>query len=144
MLSEKHTTNSIHFWLLKWCRMGAPYSREVVIDSSKALLNAVIHSFTSYGTIKENANTCKNNTMMPECYIRIDVAHWIKKYANFLKNIPRRIKIFYMAAIGQLIMCRNIDNATNIFRTLLLITQSETDGALANGEDSTCEKEKKN
>jgi len=81
--------------------MGAPYPRKVMVDSSKALLNAVV------------------NKIMPECYIRIDVAHCIKMYANFLKNLPRRIKIFYMAIIGQLIMCQNIDNAAIIFRAIL-------------------------
>jgi len=27
MLSERHTTNNIHFWLLEGCKMGAPYPR---------------------------------------------------------------------------------------------------------------------
>lgn len=100
MLSERHTTNNIHFWLLEWCRIGAPFPREVVVDSSKALLNAVIRCFTSHVTIKDYANACKTKTM-PECYIRIDIAHCIKTYANFLKNLPRKIKIFYMAAMDN-------------------------------------------
>lgn len=50
--------------------------------------------------------------------VYVDVAHFIKIYANFLKNIPRKIKIFYMAAIGQLIMCRNIDEATTIYNNV--------------------------
>jgi len=85
-----------------------------VVDSSKALLNAVIRCFTTYGTIKDYVNACKNTICLPKCYIRIGVAHWIKTYANILKVIPRRIKIFYMAAIGQLIMYRNINDATEI------------------------------
>jgi len=141
MLSERHTTNDIHFWLLEWCRMGAPYPREVVVDFSKALLNAVIRCFTSYRTIKDYANACKNE-VIPKCYIRIDVAHFIKMYANFLKNLSRRIKVFYMAAIGQLIMCRNIDEAAIMFKAVLTIARSETEGKLANGEETRCEKEK--
>lgn len=39
--------------------MDAPYPREVVIDSSKALLNAVVQTFTCYETIKDYANACK-------------------------------------------------------------------------------------
>jgi len=142
MLSERHTTNNIHFWLLEWSRMGAPYPREVVVDSSKALLNAVVRCFTSHATIKDYANACKNK-IMPECYIRTDVAHCIKMYANLKKNLPRRIKIFYIAAIGQLIMCQNIDNAAIIFRAILTVALSETEGTLANGEETPCEKEKK-
>lgn len=121
--------------------MGAPYLREVVVDFSKALLNAVIRCFTSYTIIKDYANACKNKTM-PKCYIRIDVAHFIKMYANFLKNFSWRIKIFYMAAIGQLIMCRDIDEAVIIFKAILTIARSETEDKLANGEETRCEKEK--
>lgn len=142
MLSERHTTNNIHFWLLEWCRMGAPYPYEVVVDSSKALLNAVIRCFTPYSTIKDYANACKSK-IIPKCYVRIDVAHCIKMYANFLKNVPRRIKIFYLAAIGQLIMCRNIEDAFIIFRAILTVARSETEGILPNGEETCCEREKK-
>lgn len=45
MLSEKHTTNFIHLWLLEWSFMDEPYPHEVVVDFSKALLNAVIRAF---------------------------------------------------------------------------------------------------
>lgn len=142
MLSERHTTNNIHFWLLEWCRMGAPYPREVVVDSSKALLNAVIRCFTNCGTIKDYANACKSKTCLSKCYVRIDVAHWIKIYANILKSVPRRIKIFYMAAIGQLIVCRNTDDAVKVLRAILIISRPETEGMLLNGEETTCEREK--
>jgi len=142
MLSERHTTNNIHFWLLEWCRMSAPYPRKVVVDFSKALLNAVIRCFTFYRTIKDYANACKNE-VIPKCCIRIDVAHFIKMYANFLKNLSRRIKVFYMAAIGQLNMCRNIDEAAIMFKAVLTIARSETEGKLANGEETRCVKEKK-
>jgi hypothetical protein len=141
MLSERHTTNNIHFWLLEWIRMGAPYPREVVVDSSKALINAVVRCFTSHATIKDYVNACKNK--MPKCYVRIDVAHCMKMYSNFLKNLPRRVKIFYMAAIGQLIMCQNIDDAAILFRAILTVALSETEGTLQNGEETLCEKEKK-
>jgi len=48
-----------------------------------------------------------------------------------------------MAAIGQLIMCQNIDNAAIIFRAILTVALSETESTLANGEETPCEKEKK-
>jgi len=40
------------------------------------------------------------NRDLPYCYIRIDVAHFIKKYANFLKITRLRVKTFYLACIG--------------------------------------------
>jgi len=48
-----------------------------------------------------------------------------------------------MAAIGQLIMCRNIDDAAIIFRAILTVARSETEGTLINGKETYCEKEKK-
>lgn len=40
-------------------------------------------------------------------------------------------------------MCRNIDDATIIFRAIITVARSETKGVLINGEETYCEKEKK-
>jgi len=82
MLTENHTTNSIQFWLIEWIRTGTPRPREVVCDFSIALLKAAVRSFTEYMTLEQYTDVCKN-VNMPDCYIRIDVAHFIKIYANF-------------------------------------------------------------
>lgn len=107
MLSERYTTNFIQLSMLKWSLMSAPYPREIVIDSSKTLINAVIRAFTFYPTVQKYANASKKK-IMPECYVWIDIAHFIKMYAQFLKTFSKRIKIFYLAFIGHLVMCRNI------------------------------------
>lgn len=80
---------------------------------------------------------------MPECYVRIDIAHFIKMYAQFLKTLPQRIKIFYLASIGHLVMCTNIEEAAIILRAILTIARSETEGVLNNNQETHCEKEKK-
>jgi len=85
MLSERHNTNIIQYWLMEWTRSGAPRPREVVCDFSRALLTTAVRNFTNYFTLDEYADGCKENNL-PACYIRIDVAHFIKKYANFLKD----------------------------------------------------------
>jgi len=84
MLTESHTTNSIQFWLIEWKRTGAPRPREVVCDFSIALLTAVVRSFTEYLTLEQYADACRN-VNVPDCYIRIDVAHFIKIY-KFLER----------------------------------------------------------
>lgn len=84
-------------------------------DFSRALLTAAVRSFTNYFTLDEYADACKENDL-PACYIRIDVAHFIKKYANFLKNSHSRIKQFYLSALGQLILCRNIETAEDLLK----------------------------
>lgn len=80
MLSESHHTNAIQYWLMEWIRSGAPCPHEAVCDASRALLTAVVRSFTGYFTIEEYSDACKTNNL-PLCYI--DVAHFIKTYANF-------------------------------------------------------------
>lgn len=56
MLSERHNTNSIHYWLMEWIRSGVPRPREVVCDFSRALLTAAIRSFPNYSTLDEYAD----------------------------------------------------------------------------------------
>ncbi|KAK0080017.1 hypothetical protein PV326_008421 [Microctonus aethiopoides] len=103
-----------------------------ICDSSKALLTACIATYTKYRTIEEywdaflyNCNFIDNETL-----ISIDVAHYVKLWANFLTNKPRRIKVFYSACSGRLIMCKNVPDA------------SETDGFLNNGQRTKTETRK--
>lgn len=51
-LSETHTATYIRLWLMEWCRIGAPHPKEVVTDSSRALLTAGINEFTGHANIK--------------------------------------------------------------------------------------------
>lgn len=85
MVSESHNANSIHFWLAEWIRSGAPVPKEVVCDSSRALLIAIIRAFTGYLNIEDYADACKNSNL-PKCYVRIDVAHFVKKILKFFEN----------------------------------------------------------
>ena len=65
---------------------------------------------------------------LPRTYIRIDVAHYMKNWADFLGSEKKEVKKFYMFAIGQLILCKNQMEATRIIEALLLISKSETAG----------------
>lgn len=139
MVSESHNANSIHFWLAEWLRSGVPVPKEVVCDSSKALLIAIIRAFTGYLNIEDYADAC-NNSNLPKCYVRIDVAHFVKKYSNFLKPLSKRVKIFYLGAIGQLILCRSITSAKEIIQSIFVVALSETDGKLKTGNVTQCDK----
>lgn len=138
MLSESHNTNSIQFWLAEWIRSDAPYLKEIICDFSRALLTAAIRCFTGHLTITSYSDACKNEKM-PACYLRIDVAHFIKKYSNFFKNTRPRIKKFYLVMLGQLIMCRNVEMAEEILTAILTITRSETEGFTEENEPTPCE-----
>lgn len=142
MLTENHTTNSVQYWLMEWVRTGALHPKEIVCDSSRALLTAAIRVFTSSSTIDEYADACFDTVTLPKCFVRIDVAHFIKSYATLLKGMQQRIRKFYLASLGQLIIARDIKSAAAILRSIFTISRSETDGELKSGELTSCEAEK--
>lgn len=141
MLTESHNTNSIQFWLIEWIRSGALRPREVICDFSKALLIATVRSFTGFLTIENYADACKD-IHVPDCYTRIDVAHFVKKYASFLKDVRIRVKQFYLSLLGQFILCRNEEMAKAILTSILIIARSETEGTTQDSTLSICEEHK--
>lgn len=94
MLTKSHNTNSIQFWLIKWLRSGASRLREVICNFSNVLLTAITCSFSGYLIVKNYANAYKN--IQSNCYVRIDVAHFVKKYASFLKTFESYQTILFI------------------------------------------------
>lgn len=140
-LTEMHTTTFIRFWLMEWCRAGAPHPKEVVTDALRALITAVIKEFTSYATIEQYADAYRNT--VPQCYVRIDVAHFLKTYSDALKPALRPVLTFYLAVIGQIVLCRKVEDARKIVKALLLISQCELDGNIEETSvKSDCETQK--
>lgn len=137
MISEAHDTNSIlNFWM-NWLKYGFAPPLEVVMDSSRALMTATITALTPYKTIDNYCKACISDNP-PKCYIRIDVAHFIKMYATFLKNSPRPIKVFYMACIGCLIESTSIDYAEELLENIFMVALSPKSGNLPTGHSSPC------
>jgi len=58
MVSESQTTNSISFWLMEWLRAKVPVPKEVICDSSRALLTAVIQIFAKSHGIEDYIPKC--------------------------------------------------------------------------------------
>lgn len=47
MISEKHDTNMLSFWLREWLHTPVPCPTEIVVDCSLVLINAsVLHLMT--------------------------------------------------------------------------------------------------
>lgn len=111
--------------------MGAPKPKVVNCDSSVALLAAAVRTFTQYESIEQYNEACHEGTL-PSCYIRLDVAHFMKLYSDFLSGLKvlKRVRIFYKAAIGELILCRNLTSAEKVLKAILIISQCESDGFL--------------
>lgn len=138
-IGESHNTIAIQNWILNWLASGAPPPKEAVSDFSRALLIAMIRAFTGILTIEQYADACLSGKL-PQTYIRVDVAHVMKIYAVFMSNKSRRIKAFFMGAIGQLILSRTVKSAKTILKHLFTVCRSETCGVLPNGEETECEK----
>lgn len=134
-LSETHTSTYVRLWLMEWCRIGAPHPKEVVTDYSRALLTAAIKEFTGHANIEQYSDACRDT--VPACYIRIDVAHFIKNYSIALKKYSGPVRSFYLAAIGQLVLCRTIEHAKLIFKALLVVSQCDTEGNIKGTETAT-------
>lgn len=139
MISESHTTLWILLWLMQWTQSGAPPPREVTCDQSVALLTAVVRAFTGCVSIDKYADEIWEDKILPSCYIRIDVAHFIKKYAKFLKIVRPKIKTFYLASISKLIITRSIEEAENILFSIFIIALNDTEGKSLDGRDTSCE-----
>ncbi|KAB0805433.1 hypothetical protein PPYR_02403 [Photinus pyralis] len=139
MISESQTTIWIWMWLMQWIQSGAPTPREVTCDMSSALLNAAVRAFTGSTTIESYADSIWEGEPLPKSYIRIDVAHFLKIYCNYLKNIRFKIKKFFLAAIGKLILAQNLEEAEEILFAIFVTALSDTEGKAIDGSYTSCE-----
>jgi len=109
MISTKHDTNILTYWLREWLRAGASCPREVVTDYSFALLNAVALAFNNCDLnmyvencmeILQNKDRARINTV--KCILRIDIAHLIKLFVdgNVSKTSIGESKTFSFAALA--------------------------------------------
>jgi len=135
MLSEKHDTNFILYWLNYWLNsIGEEYRPlEVTTDRSLALQNACCLAFNNM-TYKKYLENCfkllKNETSdVPNCYIRIDIAHLIRSVSQWKcwKGQHKRIKDFYMRCIGLLSKIQNFSDFNNMLLSILIVCQTNYD-----------------
>lgn len=85
----------------------------------------------------EYVNACYSKKSVP-CYIRIDVAHFMHKYAILLKDLTLRLKKFFMVAIGQLVLSRSVQQAQEILKHILTACQAESHGYSDENELTQC------
>lgn len=143
MLSERHDNNSIHHWLVEWIRDGAPKPKQVVTDMSLALMSAVVKAFTQFNTIYDYIESCfkflcSDESNLPQCFIRCDVAHVIKLVINWtiFRTVDVRIKDFIVRVIGQIVLSRNYDDVQNLLKHLFWLIYGKTDGTMDNNENT--------
>lgn len=133
LISEKHDTNTLTYWMREWLRSGGSVPKQVVIDYSLALLNATSLAFNNSDlkTYIENCIVFDNSSssmrvQRPRCLIRIDIAHLIKLVARWscFKHESLEKKDFYLRCVGLLSTCTKIDEFIQICTDVLSVTFS--------------------
>lgn len=145
MITEKHDTNLITYWLREILRYGAPIPPEVNCDYSMALLNATSLAFNERN-LKNYISDCYrwisgDNLQYPlRCYIRVDIAQIIKIICNknvFDKKHPK-VKDFFVRCVGIMSTCDNIEDFITLLTSVFIVAYSEYDGKDIDGNDVIC------
>ena len=135
MLSEVHNTNIITFWLSEWIRLGATIPNEYVSDMSLALLSGAVRSFTKQNTIADYIDFLyeMHTTQFignPGCFIRIDIAHFMKNVAQCkpLTAVRRKVKDFFVRCVAILVKMTSLPQAEEHIYSMLVVALSKTEG----------------
>lgn len=109
MISAQQDSTRISYFFSRWLE-DFKMPKEVTIDASMALKKSCASSFAGCLNIADYLSKCfevllGKNTSLPACYIRIDVAHFIKNL--FRNKIVQSMKnaFFYLCCIGVIIKC---------------------------------------
>lgn len=155
MISERHTSIEISNWLLKWISCDIKKPKESVCDNSLALLSAIVQSFTQYTSLNDYVRVCfdmltnnipSDSHLVPRCFVRIDVAHFIKICCKWtpLKTVSRRVREIVLRCVGLLIKCQSLLEVRSLLFSMFVVFTNETDGMnLENDQETACEFHKK-
>lgn len=124
--------------------MGAMTPNEFVSDMSLALLNAAVRAFAKQPTISDYIDSLfilvnalesglKSNLEIPNCFIRIDLAHLMKNVAahKTLENKSKKAREFFIRCVGILVKMESFAEAKEHIKGVLIVANSETEGLYA-------------
>lgn len=149
-LSEKQDMLSIYYWMANWVNTGISPPDECVCDYSKALIGAITRSLCNRKSLHEYINTCfsyliSDKNILPECYVRIDIAHMIHMICRWkCLSVRKPVKDFYVRSIGLLIKTQDIEDFKKILEMIIIIACAETDGDTDNKLHTPAENSRKN
>lgn len=148
MLSERHSNIAIKGWLSEWLNNDIPLPKIVVVDQSKALIMAVVNTFTQYSTLNKYLAVCSallrnevQSSEIPNCMIRLDFNHTMSLVSkwNEFNNASPRFKNFYMRSIGLIISCTDFNEAKHLLWCIFSTAFSETEGLKLDKHSTSCE-----
>lgn len=141
MVSAKQDASIISYFLSEIVRDGAPIPRIVVTDFGKAILIAVARTFANCLDLRHYMQICYeiiNNIYsgnIPQCYIRLDVSHFIGMIAKWecLRGRALKIRQFFLRCLGQAYQMENFIEVHNFIKSVLIVALSEEIGVDESG-----------
>lgn len=136
MVSERHDANFITFWLMEWLRHGGGVPKEFTVDMSLALLNAGTRVFANYSSLRSYIDALfkyhfsSSSFVVPNSFIRIDIAHLMKNVATSksLHGVRPKVKEFFVRCVAELVKETELKNAEKHIRNVLIVATSKTEG----------------
>lgn len=135
MISQRHSHDFIEYYLLHWKHRfnNGRVPQDIIMDESSALLLSCVQVFTSSKSLAEYTNDCFNALFnggkVPQCYIRIDRAHFVVVASlmrnKYLKALDGKKRNFYLRIIGYLILCEDIREAEKVIRNTFIVMKNE-------------------
>lgn len=151
MLSERHNSHAIQFWLAKRLSAVARIPNEIVLDDSAALISAVCRVFgkaTSTSAYIENSFQYIEGRewAKPSCLLRIDVADLTNLICKWpeISKLKRRTKEFFVKVIILIAKATSTEEIKALLTGIFIVSLSETEGISASTQRLTpCEASKK-
>lgn len=123
MLSERHNSNAITYWLSEWIIQEACISSEVVLDDSAALIPATCRALGGNPRTASYINNSLrylqgNDNLKPQTLIRIDVAYLTNLILKWpeIARMKNRTKDYFIRLVVLLAKAETIDNARDILK----------------------------
>lgn len=141
MLAEESDANWLTLWMSQDVKRSSEVPNEFVSDMSMALLNAAVRSYTHCPSVADYIDLMLNllrgdtvNRFVPQCFIRIDIAHFIKNVTKCeeLNNSPKKVRDFYIRCVAILLQITDFQKAEEHIFSVLVVALSSTEGTLHN------------
>lgn len=123
--ADQHTRKILYFLQLFKDEFSVP--DEITLDDSASLLKAVILAFTTCRSTTEYIKKCHNildgGSENVECYVRLDIAHFVKNvlHNKVFKTMAKKQKDLYQCTIGLMIQCNSFTDMITIIENVLIV-----------------------
>lgn len=124
--------------MAEWTARSNDIPKQFTCDISTALLNAAVRAFGQSPSLAHYVDMMfeiakgTEDSSIPPCYVRIDIAHLIKNVVTTaaLKTSRKKVRDFYIRCVALLVKVDNIDEAFNLIKCVLTVANSSTEGKI--------------